>query len=169
MGKDFYGFMSTPTIEYIAEFYYNRIKNYSEDEVINLLVKYIENFLKNYRQIQPLKIKWLQQFLEISLPQLRYYKRETKIQNALNQLEIYPVDIQNDKLERLARVPGISIVSAKRLFLLRQMRKIDYIDISKCNGRLFIAKHFICLNNKLPKPFLLRSKKQNKIQQFELF
>ncbi len=119
-----------------------------------------------------LKNKWRNHFFSYSLPNIKKWKLDSKILLALENLDLYPIDIQLDKWELLAKVPGISIITAKNLILLRQKRQIDYIDISKCGGKLYLAKHFICLNGKLPPLYSIAKnniKKENKKNQMYLF
>jgi predicted DNA-binding helix-hairpin-helix protein len=159
--------------ESIKYFDFIKEKNLKNQEEIDLLLtNHLEYLIKNHHQVESYKIRWFYQFLEVSLPYVVYYlysKKEGKIFYALKNLHLFPIDIQNAPLEILAKVPGISILCAKELFLLREKMKIDYIDIYRCGGKFFIAKHFICLNQKLLSPFILKSKKQKNIQQLELF
>lgn len=113
------------------------------------------------------KRQWLEVFLNISYPKIKTYK-EIHMMTVLENLEYYPIDIAVAPLEILAKIPGLNVLSARKLYLLRKQRKIDFGDISLCGGKLYIAKHFICLNQKLPKIYTLEQKKRDK-NQFELF
>jgi hypothetical protein len=130
----------------------------------SLLINYLEDLIS--QNPSQLKLKWAEQFLNHSYPCLKYYKNEPRIRYAFENLNIYPIDISKDPFEFLVKVPGITLLVAKRLCSLREKRKIDYLDITNSGGKLYIAKHFICNNGNLPKIFR-KSKKEN--QQLELF
>jgi len=143
------------------------IRKIKQEKTFNLdalIIDYFENLiLHNSSQS---KLKWAEQFLKHSYPRLKYYRNEPRIRYALENLNLYPIDISKDPFELLIKVPGITLIVAKRLCSIREKRKIDYIDITNSGGKLYLAKHFICNNGNLPK-ISIKSKKEN--QQLELF
>ncbi len=131
--------------------------------------KKLEEYLLSILSLSPQDIKrnWLNVFINISYPKIKTYK-DINIMSILENLEHFPVDIATAPLEILAKVPGMNLLSSRKLYLLRKQRMIDFGDVNLCGGKLYIAKHFICLHQRLPRISALIQNKRDK-NQLDLF
>ena len=68
---------------------------------------------------------------------------DPKLAWALNNREHFPVDLNRAEPSMIARVPGIGVLSAKRLVALRRQKRIRYDDLTRLRCALEKAKPFI--------------------------
>jgi len=68
---------------------------------------------------------------------------DPKLAWALNNREHFPVDLNRAEPSMIARVPGIGVLSAKRLVALRRQKRIRFDDLTRLRCALEKAKPFI--------------------------
>lgn len=68
---------------------------------------------------------------------------DPKLAWALNNREHFPVDLNRAEPAMIARVPGIGVLSAKRLVALRRQKRIRFDDLTRLRCALEKAKPFI--------------------------
>lgn len=76
------------------------------------------------------------------------YDYDPKAAWALNNLNIFPVEVNTAPLELLLRVPGIGPKSAYKIMKARTQTKLTYPDLSRMRVVLKRAKHFITTGGK---------------------
>ena len=74
---------------------------------------------------------------------------DPKLGWALRHPEQFPVDINKADYEMLLRVPGIGVVSAKRIIRARRQAKLDHKGLKKLGVVLKRASYFITCNGKM--------------------
>lgn len=101
---------------------------------------------------------------------------DPKTQWALNNMDLFPVEINRCSYEMLLRIPGIGLTSAKRIYQARKLSSITFEGLKKMGIVLKRAKHFILVNGKyygnyaLNKDFIYESISEKKDQiQLNLF
>ena len=62
---------------------------------------------------------------------------------ALSNREHFPVDLNSAEPTLIARIPGIGILSAKRLVALRRQKRIRFEDLTRLRCSLEKAKPFV--------------------------
>lgn len=67
---------------------------------------------------------------------------------ALNHLELFPVEINTAPYEMLLRVPGIGVISAKRIAAARRSATLRFEDLSRLRVQLKRAVYFITCGGK---------------------
>lgn len=67
---------------------------------------------------------------------------------ALNNMHLFPVEINTAPLEMLLRVPGIGAKSAYKITEARRFAKLDFDNLAKMRIVIKRAKHFITCNGK---------------------
>ncbi len=67
---------------------------------------------------------------------------------AVRHPEEFPVEVNRAPYEKLLRVPGIGVVSAKRIIRARRQAKLDHEGLKKLGVVLKRASHFITCNGK---------------------
>lgn len=67
---------------------------------------------------------------------------------ALNNLEIFPVEINRASFETLIRVPGIGIRGARKIISARRVSSLDFIDLKKLGITLKRAQYFVLCKGK---------------------
>lgn len=67
---------------------------------------------------------------------------------ALNNLELFPVEINTVDYEMLLRVPGIGVKSARRIVTARRTGSISFYDLKKFGSVLKRARYFITCQGK---------------------
>lgn len=75
-------------------------------------------------------------------------KLDPKTFYALNNLTLFPVEINTAPYELLLRVPGIGLKSAKRIVLTRKVSFLSFEDLKKLGIVLKRAKYFITCKGK---------------------
>ena len=68
---------------------------------------------------------------------------------ALRHPEFFPVEVNTADREALLRVPGIGVVSAKRILYARRARKLEHGDLKKLGVALKRAQYFITCKGKM--------------------
>lgn len=101
---------------------------------------------------------------------------DPKTQWALNNMDLFPVEINRCSYEMLLRIPGIGLTSAKRIYQARKLSSITFEGLKKMGIVLKRAKHFILVSGKyygnyaLNKDFIYESISEKKDQiQLNLF
>ena len=130
---------------------------------------------------------WLLRFYGFSANELLNEKNpeldldfDPKLDWALRNLDIFPVEINKASYDLLLRIPGIGVRSAKKIISARQEKALKYRDLKKIGPALNRAKFFITCRGKYYgefafEPNSLREKlkhklgKQDKYQQLSLF
>ncbi len=69
---------------------------------------------------------------------------------ALLHPEIFPVDINSAPYERLLRVPGIGVLSARRIVNVRRTGHLDFAGLKKIGVVLKRAQYFVTCSGKSP-------------------
>ena len=67
---------------------------------------------------------------------------------ALNNYDLFPLDINRASYDMLLRTPGIGIVSARRIIATRRVSAIREEDLKKMGIVMKRAKHFIAIGNR---------------------
>ena len=75
---------------------------------------------------------------------------DPKLAWALNHREHFPVDLNRAEPALIARVPGIGVLSAKRLVELRRHKRIRYEDVTRLRCALDKARPFIVTQDYRP-------------------
>jgi putative DNA modification/repair radical SAM protein len=75
---------------------------------------------------------------------------DPKLAWALNNREHFPVDLNRAEAAMIARVPGIGVLSAKRLVALRRQKRIRFDDLTRLRCALEKAKPFIVTQDYRP-------------------
>ena len=68
---------------------------------------------------------------------------------AINNMDLFPVDINKASFEMLLRVPGIGVKSARRIVIARKSRSLDFTALKKIGVVLKRAQYFITCSGKL--------------------
>ncbi|MBI9053007.1 MAG: putative DNA modification/repair radical SAM protein [Bacteroidales bacterium] len=71
---------------------------------------------------------------------------DPKLSYALRNPWLYPIDINKASYELILRVPGIGVLSAKKIVLARRYGKLGLINLKKIGVVLKRAKYFITCN-----------------------
>ncbi len=71
---------------------------------------------------------------------------DPKLSYAIRNPWIFPVDINKASYETLLRVPGIGVLSAKKIILARRYSKLNLLNLKKIGVVLKRAKYFITCN-----------------------
>lgn len=75
---------------------------------------------------------------------------DPKLAWALNNREHFPVDLNRAEPSMIARVPGIGVLSAKRLVALRRQKRIRFEDLTRLRCALEKSKPFIVTQDYRP-------------------
>jgi putative DNA modification/repair radical SAM protein len=67
---------------------------------------------------------------------------------ALNNLKLFPIEINKAEYELILRVPGIGVKSAMKIIAARKVQILDYSGLKKIGVVLKRARHFITCNGK---------------------
>lgn len=67
---------------------------------------------------------------------------------ALSNLNNFPVEINKASYEKLLRIPGIGVTSAKKILKIRRVHNLTFEDLKKLRVTLKRAKYFITCNGK---------------------
>lgn len=102
-------------------------------------------------------------------------RHDPKVTWALNNMNLFPVDITRASLEMLLRVPGIGPQSAWRIVKYRNHSILDFEALKKMGIVLKRAKFFITIKNRylssffLDREFLSRTLSEKKTTQLKLY
>lgn len=80
---------------------------------------------------------------------------DPKVGWALENLNMFPIEITTANLELLLRVPGIGVISARRIIYYRRNSILDFESLKKMGVVLKRAKYFITLNGKYLSSYIL--------------
>lgn len=75
---------------------------------------------------------------------------DPKLSYALRNPWLYPVDVNKASYETILRVPGIGVLSAKKILLARKYSKLNFNHLKKIGVVLKRAKYFISCNELKP-------------------
>lgn len=99
---------------------------------------------------------WLLRFYNFSASELLDEKHQSfnplvdpKCNWALNNLELFPVDVNRADLDTLLRVPGIGVISAKRIIISRRTCSLNFEGLKKLGVVLKRAQYFITCGGKM--------------------
>ena len=67
---------------------------------------------------------------------------------ALNNINYFPIEINKASYEMLLRIPGIGVISAKRILLTRKVHSLSFDDLKKLGIVLKRAQYFITCRGK---------------------
>lgn len=67
---------------------------------------------------------------------------------ALSNLHDFPVEINKASYEKLLRIPGIGVTSAKKILKIRRVHNLTFEDLKKLRVTIKRAKYFITCNGK---------------------
>ena len=67
---------------------------------------------------------------------------------ALHNLNLFPMEINKSSYENLIKIPGIGIISAKKIIMARRYASLTFEDLKKMGVSLKRAKYFITCNGK---------------------
>jgi putative DNA modification/repair radical SAM protein len=99
---------------------------------------------------------------------------------ALRNFQYFPVEINTAAYDRLLRVPGIGVLSAKRIISARRTGRLDFSHLTRIGVVMKRAQYFITCNGKFhaglraPVPairraLMLKHKPSVKVEQLQLF
>jgi len=98
---------------------------------------------------------WLLRFYEFEATELLDEKNpnfnlliDPKCNWALNHYDFFPVEINTAPYESLLRVPGLGVISAKKILKARKTGKLDFPDLKKMGIVLKRAQFFITCRGK---------------------
>ncbi len=80
---------------------------------------------------------------------------DPKCQWALRNIHLFPIDVNSADYETLLRVPGIGVLSARRIMRSRQLGSLSIGDLKKIGVVLKRARFFITTKHRTEAPFLL--------------
>lgn len=107
---------------------------------------------------------WLLRFYEFSANELLDEKNQSfnpyldpKCNWALRHMEFFPVDVNKASYQDLLRVPGIGVISAKRIIAARRTTVLHFEGLKKLGVVLKRAKYFITCRGKAAEGALLTS------------
>lgn len=69
---------------------------------------------------------------------------------AIENLHLFPVEINKASYEMLIRIPGIGLVSAQKMIRARRAKAIELTDLKKLGVSLKRSRYFILVNGKFP-------------------
>lgn len=73
---------------------------------------------------------------------------DPKMNWALNHLESFPIEINKADYNTLLRIPGIGVMSAKKIVKQRNIRRVTYDDLKRMNVALKRARFFMTCDGK---------------------
>ena len=78
---------------------------------------------------------------------------------ALNNLHLFPIEVNTASKEELIRIPGVGIRGAHKIIKARRYKKLDHNDLSQLHISLKRAKYFLTCKGKFQKEVSLYSEK----------
>jgi putative DNA modification/repair radical SAM protein len=103
---------------------------------------------------------------------------DPKVIWALNNLHLFPIEINTADKEQLIRIPGIGIRGAHKILKARRYKKLDFEDLKKLKISIKRAKYFVVCKGKYQKEVPMYSEyiersllesESKKINQLSLF
>jgi predicted DNA-binding helix-hairpin-helix protein len=93
---------------------------------------------------------WLMRFYGFKVNEIVSFEQphldldiDPKMNWALKNMHLFPIDINKADLEMILRVPGIGVQSAHRIINSRKFSKLNWEHLKKMGLQLNKAKHFI--------------------------
>ena len=98
---------------------------------------------------------WLLRFYGFKVDEILSEQHQTldplldpKCNWAINHMDLYPVEINKAPYEQLLRVPGIGVISAKKIVAARRSTTLDFTHLKKLHVVLKRAQYFITCKGK---------------------
>ncbi len=108
-----------------------------------------------WREHRLYQADWLLRYYDFSADELLDQRHQNfnpyldpKCTWALNNLSFYPVDVNRAEYRNLLRVPGIGVISAKRIIAARRTRALSFEGLKKLGVVLKRAQFFITCSGK---------------------
>lgn len=124
-----------------------------ENSLLPSKIDYKPPLLREHRLYQA---DWLLRFYGFQADELLDEKNQSfnplidpKCNWAINNMDLFPVDVNKVSYEMLLRVPGIGVKSAKRIVIARKSRALDFNALKKIGVVLKRAQYFITCSGKL--------------------
>lgn len=73
---------------------------------------------------------------------------DPKVTWALRHMDQFPVEVNKASMDMLLRIPGVGVISAKRIVRQRKVSAVKYDDLKKMGVVLKRAKHFLTCSGK---------------------
>ena len=133
--------------------FYSGFVPVNEDKALPAVTDHASIMLREHRLYQA---DWLIRYYEFKVSELLNEKNpnfnvwlDPKCNWAVQNLEVFPVEINSAEYHVLLRVPGIGYKSAGRIVRARKFGKIDFPDLKKMGVVLKRALYFITCNGKM--------------------
>ena len=129
--------------------YYSSYIPVNEDNLLPVVPE--PTFLREHRLYQA---DWLLRFYDFKASELLSVNQnfnlalDPKANYALNNMNLFPVNIQTASYKLLLRVPGIGVRSAKRIVEARRFTNLRFEDLVKIGVVIKRAKYFIICRGK---------------------
>lgn len=129
--------------------YYSSYIPVNEDNLLPVVSE--PTFLREHRLYQA---DWLLRFYDFKASELLSVNQnfnlalDPKANYALNNMNLFPVNIQTASYKLLLRVPGIGVRSAKRIVEARRFTNLRFEDLVKIGVVMKRAKYFIICRGK---------------------
>ena len=129
--------------------YYSSYIPVNEDNLLPVVPE--PTFLREHRLYQA---DWLLRFYDFKASELLSVNQnfnlalDPKANYALNNMNLFPVNIQTASYKLLLRVPGIGVRSAKRIVEARRFTNLRFEDLVKIGVVMKRAKYFIICREK---------------------
>jgi len=129
--------------------YYSSYIPVNEDNLLPVVPE--PTFLREHRLYQA---DWLLRFYDFKASELLSVNQnfnltlDPKANYALNNMNLFPVNIQTASYKLLLRVPGIGVRSAKRIVEARRFTNLRFEDLVKIGVVMKRAKYFIICRGK---------------------
>lgn len=108
-----------------------------------------------WREHRLYEADWLMRFYGFGAEELLDEKQkdfseayDPKVGWALNHLDLFPVEVNSAPYELLLRVPGIGVLSAKKIIMTRRFSSLDFDTLARMGVVLKRAVYFITANGK---------------------
>ncbi len=98
---------------------------------------------------------WLLRFYKFSAGEILSDKNpnfnpylDPKCNWAINNMDIFPLEINKASYEQLLRIPGVGVKSAQKILVARRMSKLSFDDLKKLGVVLKRARYFVLCDGK---------------------
>lgn len=141
--------------------FYSAFININEDKNLPTPLRGV-SLLREHRLYQA---DWLMRYYEFTANELLDEKNcnfntqfDPKANWAIKHIEFFPVEINRADYHELLRVPGIGVISAKRIIKARRLSSLSFEDLKKIGVVLKRALYFITCSGKMMYPTKLDEK-----------
>lgn len=141
--------------------FYSAFININEDKNLPTPLRGV-SLLREHRLYQA---DWLMRYYEFTANELLDEKNcnfntqfDPKANWAIKHIEFFPVEINRADYHELLRVPGIGVISAKRIIKARRLSSLSFDDLKKIGVVLKRALYFITCSGKMMYPTKLDEK-----------